>query len=274
MDFAFRFGDESTNCSDSVQKLSVPIPDVAANCSNSVTTLCVVPASMPPPTLWPHVPCGAFTRVLPDADAVTGLTLDVIPGMYEGGMKQWECTHDLLRWINSNAAVVCDKIVLDVGCGAGLAGVAALAAGAAHVVFQDLNVAVLREVTIRNVVCNLGEDALHKCSFVAGPWDALAAATARAVDMPIPSQLRSRIDIAISSETIYSTASHSALLAVLRTVLTPQTGIAIVAAKRHYFGVGGGSVEFSRVAAASGCAVSVVESIGTDVPRDVMKLQW
>lgn len=63
---------------------------------------------------------------------------DLIPGVYEGGAKIWECTDDLLRYLSENYAD--DKWskskVLDLGCGSGLLGIFAFLKGA-KVVFQD-----------------------------------------------------------------------------------------------------------------------------------------
>lgn len=68
---------------------------------------------------------------------------DVVPGVYEGGAKVWECTEDLGLFItNSNSEGKCliddfdGKSVLDLGCGAGILGILALEK-AALVHFQD-----------------------------------------------------------------------------------------------------------------------------------------
>lgn len=69
---------------------------------------------------------------------------DVVPGVYEGGAKIWECTQDLgdyLTALNDNGSAVVDefvnKTVLDLGCGAGLLGILALKTGSSAVHFQD-----------------------------------------------------------------------------------------------------------------------------------------
>lgn len=69
---------------------------------------------------------------------------DVVPGVYEGGAKVWECTQDLgdyLTILNADGCAVIDefvdKSVLDLGCGAGLLGILALKIGSSTVHFQD-----------------------------------------------------------------------------------------------------------------------------------------
>lgn len=68
---------------------------------------------------------------------------DVVPGVYEGGAKVWECTQDLgdflTRCSEGEKNIVGGlkgKSVLDLGCGAGILGILALKAGAL-VHFQD-----------------------------------------------------------------------------------------------------------------------------------------
>lgn len=71
---------------------------------------------------------------------------DIVPGVYEGGAKVWECTQDLglvLTMCNDDndesSSIISefgDKTVLDLGCGAGVLGILALNAGAI-VHFQD-----------------------------------------------------------------------------------------------------------------------------------------
>lgn len=69
---------------------------------------------------------------------------DVVPGIYEGGAKVWECTQDLGDYLtvpNDDGCTVIDefrnKTVLDLGCGAGLLGILALKIGSATIHFQD-----------------------------------------------------------------------------------------------------------------------------------------
>lgn len=62
---------------------------------------------------------------------------DLLSGVYEGGLKVWECTFDLLNYLESEGVCFSGARVLDLGCGAGLLGIFALSKGATSVVFQD-----------------------------------------------------------------------------------------------------------------------------------------
>ena len=115
----------------------------------------------------------------PDADAISGArALDVVPGLYEGGAKVWECTADLLALLLAPpgapppplAALLPGARVLDLGCGAGLLGAVALLSGAAHVTLQDLNAPVQLQLAAPNVARNAARAALRarRCSRAAG----------------------------------------------------------------------------------------------------------
>jgi hypothetical protein len=64
-------------------------------------------------------------------------TSDIIPREYEGGLKTWECSLDLVDFITSE--LVYDKVVIELGCGSALPGINALVHGARQVDFQDFN---------------------------------------------------------------------------------------------------------------------------------------
>lgn len=83
---------------------------------------------------------------------------DLISGLYEGGLKVWECTYDLLELIEKDGETFGGKAVLDLGCGAGLLGILALKRGARQVHFQDYNSTVIEQLTVPNVILNCQED--------------------------------------------------------------------------------------------------------------------
>lgn len=56
--------------------------------------------------------------------------------MYQGGLKIWECSYDLSRYIFENNIEFQDKVVLDLGCGTGIIGLIALLKNST-VHFQD-----------------------------------------------------------------------------------------------------------------------------------------
>lgn len=64
---------------------------------------------------------------------------DLIPSVYEGGFKIWECTQDLADFFTSSDQpneFDC-KLVCDLGCSAGILGIIGLINGASKVDFQD-----------------------------------------------------------------------------------------------------------------------------------------
>ncbi|KAM4607090.1 histidine protein methyltransferase 1 homolog isoform 2-T2 [Polymixia lowei] len=79
---------------------------------------------------------------------------DLISGVYEGGLKVWECTYDLLELVERDGETFGGKRVLDLGCGAGLLGILALKRGARQVHFQDYNSTVIKQLTLPNVLLN------------------------------------------------------------------------------------------------------------------------
>ncbi|XP_074531986.1 histidine protein methyltransferase 1 homolog [Halichoeres trimaculatus] len=83
---------------------------------------------------------------------------DLISGVYEGGLKVWECTYDLLELMERDGETFGGKRVLDLGCGAGLLGILALKRGALKVHFQDYNSTVIEQLTVPNVMLNCQED--------------------------------------------------------------------------------------------------------------------
>ncbi|KAM3862953.1 histidine protein methyltransferase 1 homolog [Diretmus argenteus] len=83
---------------------------------------------------------------------------DLISGVYEGGLKVWECTYDLLELIEKDRETFGGKSVLDLGCGAGLLGILALKRGARQVHFQDYNSTVIEQLTLPNVLLNCHDD--------------------------------------------------------------------------------------------------------------------
>lgn len=83
---------------------------------------------------------------------------DLISGVYEGGLKVWECTYDLLNLIEKDIETFGGKMVLDLGCGAGLLGILALKRGARGVHFQDYNSTVIDQLTVPTVILNSQDD--------------------------------------------------------------------------------------------------------------------
>ncbi|XP_006115945.1 histidine protein methyltransferase 1 homolog [Pelodiscus sinensis] len=187
---------------------------------------------------------------------------DLITGVYEGGLKIWECTFDLLDYLSEAEMQFLNKTVLDLGCGAGLLGIFALKGKAEKVHFQDYNSTVIDEITLPNVVANCtgGDDdddrisepsskrqkkadfipaLMSKCRFFSGEWTEFSQL------MLSDSNSLSKYDLILTSETIYNPEYYSALHDTLSKLLH-KNGCVYLASKAHYFGVGGGVHLFEK----------------------------
>ncbi|XP_056424868.1 histidine protein methyltransferase 1 homolog [Hyla sarda] len=179
---------------------------------------------------------------------------DLISGVYEGGMKIWECTFDLIRYLEDKAVNFEDKAVLDLGCGAGLLGIFSLKQNSKVVHFQDYNSTVVEEITIPNALVNCDSNdltnninepsgkrikksdakpgLLTKCRFFSGEWSQFTQLM-KNQEPPM------KYNVILTSETIYNPTYYNALHEVFRNLLADD-GIVYLASKSHYFGVGGG----------------------------------
>nr|SVE93223.1 EOG090X0C09 [Moina brachiata] len=159
---------------------------------------------------------------------------DVIKGVYEGGLKIWECTEDLLDYLEKEAISFKDMNVLDLGCGAGVLGIQAVHREACSVHFQDYNTEVLELVTIPNVLLNMPTaDVEKRVKLFSGDWELLE-------------DMLDLYDVVLTAETIYSPENYLKLLSIFDKVTKPS-GVIYVAAKQHYFGVGGNLRQFEKL---------------------------
>jgi hypothetical protein len=186
------------------------------------------------------------------------------------------------------------------------------------VMYVDYNDFVLKDVTVSNIVINAAaadiaiEDVVPHVLLGAGDWlelskqllllqaqsqskqldPTIAAATAAVIkeeeeSTPIPATTMAqlptdgKLDCILAAETIYSdqAARDTATFCVRHVRLT--TGVAWIATKRYYFGVGGGSEAFRqgvKTAAASQDVTAVVETVqvydnGTSNIRELLRVQ-
>lgn len=210
---------------------------------------------------------------------------DLIPKVYEGGLKTWEGSLDLVCVLES---LWRDRIgggkVLELGCGSALPGIWCLLRGAAKVDFQDYNDQVLKLATMPNVGLNLNpptqsgvvdpdsepDATLEPSSFSAGDraryfsggWTSL------------PSLLEpATYDLILTSETIYNTSSQPSLLQCIKHCMKPD-GTALVAAKKNYFGLSGSLFGFLELCSKSGLRGERVWEEGGGVGREIWALKW
>mmetsp|Transcript_1195 Transcript_1195/g.2883 ORF Transcript_1195/g.2883 Transcript_1195/m.2883 type:complete len:298 (+) Transcript_1195:109-1002(+) len=214
-------------------------------------------------------------EAMQDASEAQAHHTDVDPGKYEGGLKLWECTLDLLRFLDANSTTFCQlgTQVLDLGCGQGLLGCWALQKGC-QVDFQDLNREVLVKQTLPNAVRNTGLSAQElygsgRAKLFAGDWRSYLASQDSSIEL-------GQADLVVSSETLYSDSLYPALYDLLLQVLRPgKESVALLAAKRFYFGVGGGTDTFALYCQQRGtllCERVHAVSDGNSNVRDILKV--
>ncbi|XP_052191372.1 uncharacterized protein LOC127800666 isoform X2 [Diospyros lotus] len=183
--------------------------------------------------------------------------------------------------------------LVKLGCGHGLPGIFTGLEGAAVVHFQDFNAEVLRCLTLRNVNANLlkKSESLDtetkvwntdtEFRFFAGDWcevhQILPCLQTNAMGQNCNSWLYQSVgyDIILMAETVYSTSSLPHLYQLIKKCLNPPHGVVYMAAKKHYFGVGGGSRRFlSMVEKDSAMVASLVAEVadGSSNVREVWKL--
>ncbi|EFJ33389.1 hypothetical protein SELMODRAFT_84048, partial [Selaginella moellendorffii] len=210
-----------------------------------------------------------FQGRITNSDVAGIPSADLVPGTYEGGLKLSECATDLVdtlrREIQDGQLSFRGKRVLELGCGHGLPGVFACIKGASTVHFQDFNIEVVKRLTIPNVSANLdyarARISRHNGSltptrsmavspdlrYFSGDWADVQNLLSQASPPDLDNDTNDGYDIILMSDTIYSSSSLSKLYTLLKKCLRPYYGVVYVAAKKHYFGRGGGSRQFKNM---------------------------
>ncbi|KAI1005117.1 hypothetical protein K3495_g3101 [Podosphaera aphanis] len=235
--------------------------------------------------------------------------VDVKTGIYEGGFKSWESSSDLVKVLQGRmqSFLENESNFLELGCGTALPSLYVFqtllrrssdVALAVSIGLADYNPAVLHLVTLPNLILswatvhrNLsdreGELEIDKelvrnflsslnisnitLSFFSGGWGP------KFVDLVIENM---NMDVAnftlVGAETIYS---HFALnsfaeiiISLLQSISSKQK-MALVAAKKFYFGVGGSMDEFCNKIKLSGGLVEQIREIPDGVRRIVTEVQ-
>lgn len=115
-----------------------------------------------------------------------------------------------------------------------------------------------------NIEDDENREDIKNCKFYSGDWDSFN----KKLDEKIV------YDIILTSETIYNPANYSKLIQLFTQRLT-KNGIAYVAAKTYYFGVGGGVRQFEAEVTKSGLLKSEVcwkSQNSEGIQREILKI--
>lgn len=172
-------------------------------------------------------------------------THDVVPGKYEGGLKIWESSIDLAKYLIENKLKFNRKInILELGCGHGLP-VLALLKIIPHeyinsIYLQDFNKECLEKITCPNISHALSDIKIN-IKFIYGDWKHLLS------ENLIPSNY---FDLILTSETIYNNLYYKSLLNLMKYSLNikEKDSFILLAAKTYYFGCKGNIHDFCNLA--------------------------
>jgi len=191
---------------------------------------------------------------------------DLVSGVYEGGLKIWECSEDLVHFLHDTKGdQLAGMKVLELGCGAALPGVYCFKEGSS-VWFSDYNEDVINEVTIPNTLLNVPSDPLET-RFFSGDWGTLEA---NILAKEIKNE-NEKFDLILTSETIYNVENQSKLVSIFQN-FTKKGGEVLVAAKTFYFGVGGGVKQFEKLVKKTGLNVETAKKYEEGVKREILRI--
>ncbi|KAH9614908.1 hypothetical protein KSS87_016650 [Heliosperma pusillum] len=196
---------------------------------------------------------------------------DLVPG----GLKLWEGSLDLVKALQSEIQKgdfsFEGKRVLE---------------GSAAVHFQDFNGEVLKCLTIPNVNANQpsGSSFNDSCEvrFFAGDWNEVGSILPHAhIDTEDSTSsdnaLMAGYDVILMAETVYSISTLPILYGLIKNCVSCPQGVVYLAAKKHYFGVGGGSRRFLSIVENDGLMeASLIAEVadGSSNVREVWKLSF
>lgn len=222
---------------------------------------------------------GFGNQLTPNIDGGNAIQLpsnnvDLIPGVYEGGATVWECSVDLLQYMISNKdEMLLKKHVLELGCGHALPSCwwlrerllsIPLSGGEGQdkadfsILFCDFNDFVIDNIVLSNISINSGRspsEVVKHVALGAGDWmDMSHQLLSQDVtnDESLKQAQRTppdgRFDLILAAETTYTEKAARETAELMRRHLVVDSGIGLVATKRYYFGVGGGSHAFRKYA--------------------------
>lgn len=227
--FKFGFSDPSSNSEPFPPAAPPPPPNTPDEIPASIVPFVPPPAAL---SAAPHdfvLLCNAELRLIkstatPPPNLAPPET-DLVPAAYEGGYKLWECAIDLVDHLYPlRQTLFRDKSVLELGAGHALPSILAALHAPKTLHIHDYNAEVIRDITIPNLLANVPH---AEAKYFAGSWRSL------------PSLLDDSYHVILSADTVYAPAQADALAVCILSVL-PVDGVAFIAAKTYYFGVGGG----------------------------------
>ncbi|KAJ3683368.1 hypothetical protein LUZ60_013595 [Juncus effusus] len=210
---------------------------------------------------------------------------DLVPGKYEGGLKLWEGSIDLVKTlfseIKENNLSLKGKRVLEIGCGHGLPGIFTALEGAKLVHFQDFNAEVLKCLTIPNVKRNTEKEKpgneFPDLGFFAGDWSEVHKLLLCENNKGEKEGNDEGYDVILMAETVYDVSSLDKLFGLIKKCLKKSSGVVYMAGKKYYFGVGGGTRQFIRLVEQDGSMeASIISEVadGSSNVREVWKLSY
>lgn len=198
-------------------------------------------------------------------DIVT--TSDIQTGIYEGGLKLWECAIDLVRYLKATNFTI-PSVVMELGCGHGLPGIFTLQQGATQTIFMDYNPQVCTQVTRHNILRNAASQA-SRAQLFSGDWNA--------VSQKFKSSLP-QAQLILTADTLYTEAVCVKVFEMIRRHLhQSKDSVALIAAKKYYFGTGGSVHFFESLVETDPNLVSTVvwtQEDGQSNIRHIIRLGW
>ncbi|RKP39080.1 hypothetical protein BJ085DRAFT_18207 [Dimargaris cristalligena] len=236
---------------------------------------------------------------------------DLIKGVYEGGMKTWECSVDLVNYLAEHweSLQLENKKIIELGCGSALPSIFCLQqTQSAQVHLQDYNAEVLQLITLPNLVINtvwrsstvtanpteeveipiadrrdeMAQSAAwtsirDRCRLVAGDWRYVVDHLQQQQQQhPTAAAVSGspRYDLILTSETIYNQASQAKLYELIKGLLAPG-GMALIAAKLVYFGCDGNVHTFTQLVEGRGeFKLTRLGSYGQHIRREILKMEF
>jgi len=179
---------------------------------------------------------------------------DLVPRVYEGGLKVWECSVDLVHYLAQQPPAPVARRVWEMGCGHALPSCYLLQRALLQqrqdfaLTLTDFNDFVVSDVTLTNLWLNVEDlERIQKHVSVGyGDW------------LNFSDRISEPFDLILAAETVYSTQTAEETALLLSRHLS-DNGIGLVATKRYYFGVGGGSDAFQLAAEGKGLVTKVVK---------------